>query len=155
MTCGVWAPRGSRPVRQRQAEFGATYVFGAFFPRTGHKVGLLLPHCNTAAMSQFLGEVSGSLSPEDHAVLVLDNAGWHHSKSLVVPANVSLLHQPKYSPEVNGAENVWGFMKRKYLAHQVFADHESMLDAGQIAFNSLTSERVSSLSGRKWAEFGD
>ena len=151
MTCRVWAPVGSRPVRPRQAGFEATYVFGAFFPSSGRKVGLLLPRRDTAAMSMFLAEVSGSLAADEHAVLVLDNAGWHRAKSLKVPPNVSLLYQPRYSPEVNGAENVWGCMKRRWLAHRVFKGHEAVLDAGQAAFNNLTPEMVTSLSNRAWA----
>ncbi|MCC2662255.1 MAG: transposase, partial [Geminicoccaceae bacterium] len=39
-----------------------------------------------------------------HAALVLDGAGWHVGEDLVVPANLTLIRLPPYSPEL-----VWGF----------------------------------------------
>lgn len=42
-------------------------------------------------MSKFLEVLSSEVGPDDHVVLVLDRAGWHMSKGLVVPANVMLL----------------------------------------------------------------
>ena len=39
-----------------------------------------------------------------HAVMALDQAGWHGSKKLTVPNNVSLARLPPYSPELNPAE---------------------------------------------------
>ncbi len=40
-----------------------------------------------------------------HAVLMLDQAGWHMSNHLVVPANITLLPLPPRSPELNPVEN--------------------------------------------------
>jgi hypothetical protein len=34
-------------------------------------------------------------------------AGWHRSKELQVPANIRLIEQPAYSPEVNPVKHVW------------------------------------------------
>ena len=45
--------------------------------------------------------ISAKVKPGNHAVVVLDGAGWHRSKALEVPANVSLLHLPPHSPELN------------------------------------------------------
>jgi hypothetical protein len=49
---------------------------------------LVLPSVNTEAMQVFLDRFPEALAREDHAVMVLDQAGWHGSKSLVVPANI-------------------------------------------------------------------
>ena len=38
---------------------------------------------------------------------LLDQAGWHTSPKLNVPANISLLALPPKSPELNPTENVW------------------------------------------------
>jgi len=35
---------------------------------------------------------------------VLDGAGWHVSNELVVPANLTLIPLPPYSPELNPIE---------------------------------------------------
>ena len=44
----------------------------------------MLPFCNTAAMNLHLAEISGMVSPGKHAVLLLDQAGWHLSGEVSV-----------------------------------------------------------------------
>jgi transposase len=46
--------------------------------------------------------------------MVLDNGAFHKSKALVIPENIGLIFLPPYSPELNPAENIWAFFKRKY-----------------------------------------
>jgi transposase len=52
-----------------------------------------------------------TVAPDRHAVRVLDQAGWHMSARLKVPANITLLALPPKCPELNPAENVWQFMR--------------------------------------------
>jgi hypothetical protein len=47
-----------------------------------------------------------------HAILVLDQAGWHGAKDLKVPSNISLLPLPPRAPELNSQENIWQFMRQ-------------------------------------------
>lgn len=74
---------------------------------------LVLPICNGAAMNLHLQEISANVAPGSHAIVILDQAGWHRSKTLKVPDNISLLPLlpilPK-SPELNPAENTWQFI---------------------------------------------
>ncbi len=65
-----------------------------------------MPHANIEAMNAHLAEISRHVSPGAHAILVLDGAGWHSSASLVVPANITLMPLPPYSPELNPVENL-------------------------------------------------
>ena len=59
---------------------------------------------NTHAMNLHLREISTQVTPGAHAVLICDGAGWHKTGGgLTVPANISLLHLPPYSPELT-----WG-----------------------------------------------
>jgi transposase len=39
--------------------------------------------------------------------MVLDQAGWHDARALHVPASVTLVPLPAYSPELNPVENVY------------------------------------------------
>jgi putative transposase len=75
-------------------------VFAAVAPQTGELFCLILPTANTAMTPLFLAYVSQSLS-EYFIVMQLDQAGWHHSRSLQVPENIRLIAQPAHSPEVN------------------------------------------------------
>ena len=46
-----WARRGTRPVAPQDQRTASTYIFGAICPKAGKAAGLVLPYCNTAAMS--------------------------------------------------------------------------------------------------------
>ena len=46
-------------------------------------------------------------TPGAHAILLLDQAGWHCSGALIVPANITLLPLPSKCPELNPVENIW------------------------------------------------
>ena len=54
-------------------------------PAQGKGAGLVLPRCNSAAMALHLAEIAQTVTPGAHAVLLLDQAGWHLSDKLVVP----------------------------------------------------------------------
>ena len=87
----VWARRGSRPRRRRQNGRESLYVLTATCAASGAAFGLVMPALNTAVVNQFLQEFSRQLAPGVHAVLLWDNAPYHVSGDLVVPANVSLI----------------------------------------------------------------
>jgi len=67
----------------------------------------VLPHVNVEAMTIHLAEISRNVTRGAHAVLVLDQAGWHTSPKLTAPENISLLPLPPYAPELNPVEQVW------------------------------------------------
>src|SRR5215203_1707165 len=81
-----------------------THLFGAVCPERDAGVALVLPEVSTAAMGVFLAELARAVPARTHAVLVLDGAGWHVSEDLAVPANLTLVHPPPYSPELNPVE---------------------------------------------------
>ncbi len=90
----VWAKRGTRPRAPRDTRYQWAYLFGAVCPGRGTAAGLVLPFADTAAMNAHLAEIAATVAPGAHAVLVLDGAGWHGGKDLVVPDNISLLTLP-------------------------------------------------------------
>ena len=92
--------KGSRPTALQQTEYEWVYLFGAVNPRTGDSSALLAPTVNTDYMNHHLRFISEQAGPEVHVVLVLDRAGWHLSKALQVPENITLLPLPPYSPSL-------------------------------------------------------
>jgi len=64
----------------------------------------VLPRCTTEGMTLHLAEISQAVAPEAHALLLVDQAGWHQSKKLVVPANITLVPLPSKAPELNPVE---------------------------------------------------
>ena len=66
----------------------------ALCPERGAGAALVLPACNCDAMQLHLDEIATKVGPGAHAILLLDQAGSHGAKALVVPSNVSLLPLP-------------------------------------------------------------
>jgi transposase len=50
------------------------------------------------------------------SVLLVDQAGWHMSTRLVVPANATIITLPPKCPELNPVENVWQYMRDNRLS---------------------------------------
>jgi hypothetical protein len=61
----------------------------------------ILLSCNTEAMALHLAEIFLAVTPGGHALVLLDQAGWHVSKKLAVPDSITLLPLPPNSPEFN------------------------------------------------------
>ena len=100
-------------------------------------------------------EVAASQSGHGTLVIVLDGAGWHQpGDRLRVPANVSLLQLPSYSPELNPVENVWQYLKQNFLSNRVFGTYDAIVDACCDAWNALMAlpERIRSITQRDWAK---
>jgi DDE superfamily endonuclease len=149
----VWYQKGVRPRGPRQQGFASAYLFGAVCPERGEGVALVLPEVSTAAMNTFLAELSRSLPPGTRAGLVLDGAGWHVSEGLTVPANLTPIPLPPYSPELNPVERVWEYLRDRWLSHRVLAGgYEAVVDAACAAWNALSAEpgRLRSLTSFPW-----
>jgi transposase len=96
-------------------------------------------------MSEFLRRFSATLAADEHAIMVLDGAGWHTSHDLDVPANLTLLRLPPYSPELNPVERIWLYLRERHLSHRVLQDDRAVLDAVCTAWCKLTPQRLRSL----------
>jgi hypothetical protein len=57
---------------------------------------LILPDVNTAGMQMFLDAFAATIAKDEHVALVVDGAGWHGSKTLNVPSNITLVALPPY-----------------------------------------------------------
>ena len=141
----VWARTGSRPTAVKQTRYEWVYLYAAVEPATGESVALLAPNADTGTMNVFLRMLAQELRPGEHAVLILDGAGWHRSKSLVVPGNVTCLLLPPYSPELNPVENLWHYLRSHYLSNRAYRDYDALLDAGGDAWRRLTPELIKSV----------
>ncbi|QXZ82316.1 IS630 family transposase (plasmid) [Rhizobium sp. L51/94] len=106
-----WARRGTRPSAPHDQRTMWAYIFGAICLKKGKGAGLVLPYCDTDAMQQHLDEISLAVDNGAHAVLILDQAGWHTTPKLKIPDNITLMFLPPRSPELNPVENIWQYMK--------------------------------------------
>ena len=86
-----------------------------------------MPFCDTPAMQQHLMEISATVAADAHAILILDQAGWHLARALVVPTNITILPLPPRSPELNPVENLWQFMRDNWLSNRVFKGYDDIV----------------------------
>lgn len=140
--------KGVKPICPFHQVFQTLYLFGAFSPINGDKFVLELPNCDSSNFQIFLNEFAKQ-NPNEFKVIVLDNGAFHKSKSLMIPENIGLIFLPPYSPELNPAENIWAFFKRKYTNKF----HKSLDEVSNFISDtilSLTTETVKSTCGFKY-----
>lgn len=149
-----WARRGTRPQAPHDQRTAWAYIFGAICPAKGKGAGIVMPFCDTEAMQKHLLEISATVAPDAHAVLILDRAGWHLAGALAVPGNITILPLPPRSPELNPVENVWQFLRDNWLSNRVFDDYDDIVAHCCSAWNDLVDQpwRIRSIGRRGWAE---
>jgi transposase len=111
-----------------------------------------MPEVSTQAMQIYLDKLAETIAADEHAVIALDQAGWHGAKSLVVPACMTLLPLPPRSPELNPVERLWLYLKQKFLSHRLLDDYKAIEDAVCLAWQRLIADtgRLTSLTSYPW-----
>ena len=129
-------------------------MLGAVCPADGQAEGLLSPRLNTDVVNIFLQQFSATLADDEHAVMLWDGAGFHTSKRLQVPANITLLQLPPYSPELNPIENLWHYLKSHFWSNRVYADFEALMEAAETAWRKacLDTELMKTVCNAPYAE---
>jgi transposase len=109
----MWAPKGVRPIASNNTKYKWIYVYGFVHPATGKPFWLLMPTVNTVVMNIALAEFAKFANPDGKklVVLLIDGAGWHTSKDLVIPDGILLHPLPPYTPELQPVESAWPLIK--------------------------------------------
>jgi len=150
----VWAQRGSRAWAIRQTKYDWLYVIAAVCPQTGQSVGLLAPTIHAEMINSFFGQFAQEIPPDVHVVMVWDQAGFHISKGVRIPENVTIVSLPAYSPELNPVENLWHYLRSHYWSNRTYADYNELrlaaIDAWQKA--ALNPELIQSVCRASYVE---
>ena len=128
-----------------------SYVYAAVSPHDGTLDSLVLPFVSAEAMSWFLREVSRR-HPDEFLIMILDRAGWHIARDLVVPPHMRLLPLPPYSPQLNPQEHIWDELREKWFTHVVFDSLDAVEDrlVQGLAELERSPAKVASLTGFDW-----
>ena len=104
-------------------------------------------------MNLHLAEISATVAPGPHAVVLLDQAGWHLSAKLLVPSNITLVPLPAKRPALNAIENVWQYIRDNWLSNRVFHSGKNTVDHCCDARNKLIDRPwcIMSIGLRDWA----
>ena len=144
-----WCTKGVRPSVPCHHIREYCYAFGAVEPTTGDRFFLVMPYCNTDCMNVFLEYLSKEY-PNDQILLVCDGAGWHKSKDLKVPGNITLLHIPPYTPEMNPIEQIWKQLRAMGFKNEVFRTLKHVENRLCDTICKLTNDIVVSITARQW-----
>ena len=103
-------------------------------------------------MQAFLEAFAATIRDDEHVALVLDGAGWHASKRLRVPSNITLVRLPPYWPELNPVERVWLYLKQRFLSLRLLNDYKAIVAAASKAWKRLCRQtgRIASLTSYPW-----
>jgi transposase len=149
----AWVPPGVRPLVGSRIEREYSYAYAAVSPHDGALVSLILPEVNAELMSLFLAEVARHYT-RTFLLVVLDGAGWHRAKDLIVPANMRLEPSPARSPELNPAEHLWEEIREKWLGNELFLHQQAVERQVEKGLATLEGDpqRVASLAGFHWIQ---
>lgn len=148
-TC--WAPLGTRPEVKTQMVREYDYVFGAVAPLTGQMDSLVLPRCDTEMTRIFLAEVS-QRHLDQHVLMFMDQAGWHTTKKLKLPHNITIDFLPARSPQCNPQEPVWKVLRRDFLGNRHFNSLAEVSKATAAGLHTLENNQtfLQGLCGFDW-----
>lgn len=111
---------GVRPIVKYQHRFSNTYLYGSYSPLDGDSFVYEINGVSSLIFEAYLNELSKH-RPREAKILIIDNAGFHSTKNIIVPSNIFLVRIPPYSPELNPCEQIWAWMKTRFK-NQVFKD---------------------------------
>jgi transposase len=114
-----WLRKGKQSTVTIKPGYKSLYVYSAVCPKTGDQFPFILPSVNTETMNIYLDKFKEKF-PNNKIILVLDQAGWHRSKELIIPEGFSLEHLPPYSPELNPVERLWRCIRQNFFRNRCF-----------------------------------
>jgi transposase len=113
-----WCPRGVRPPWLVHDRYEWLWLYAAVEPATGRSFFLLLPRVTKEWFARFLAAFAQEVAG-DRVGLVLDGSGSHRA-AIPWPDDVVPLPLPRYSPELNPAEQIFRVLRPK-LSNRIFA----------------------------------
>jgi transposase len=144
-----WCPRGVRPPWLVHDRYEWLWLYAAVEPATGRSFFLLLPRVTKEWFGRFLAAFAQEVGAE-RVGLVLDGSGSHRA-AIPWPDTLVPLPLPRYSPELNPAEQLFRVLRPK-LANRIFATlaelEEAIITHLQPYWEQPT--RVQQLTGYAW-----
>jgi len=115
---------------------------------------LLSPYIDARIVNIFLRQFGKQLPDDVHAVLIWDQAGFHKSKELLVPGNISIIELPAYSPELNPVENLWQYFRSHYWSNRSYNGYDDLRGSAVEAWQkaALDGELIKSVCRARYVE---
>ena len=114
----------------------------------------MAPYLNTDSVNAFFIEFEKEIKPDVHVIMIWDRAGFHTSNNVRVPENVTLIHLPAYSPQLNPIEKLWQYLRKHYWSNRVYADYDALRGAAIESWQEtcLDIGKIKSICRTKYVE---
>ncbi len=101
-------------------------------------------------MNLYLETLSESLKEKNReALIIMDGAGWHKSKDLLIPPNIRIELLPPYCPELNPVERLWRYVKDHTIKNRVFKNLKEIEDVVCNFIKDLSCGEIFSICGQE------
>ena len=105
-----------------------TAAMGMVCPRTGQFFAIETSHSDVETFQAFLDEAAKMIDfQRTKNILILDNATWHHRKTLRWNG-WQPKYLPPYSPDLNPIERIWLVMKANWFNNYVCKNVDQLID---------------------------
>jgi len=146
----VWTFRGQRAEVPAAGTNRRLCVYGALNWASGQVHYLVHPRKNAWQFNGFLRQLLEA-KRDRFVVLVLDHASYHTTRATLDlltehEDHIFVLWLPKYSPELNAIEGLWGYVKKTALNNYFFGTVERLEAAIDAAFLHLNQHPETTLS---------
>lgn len=137
--------KGVKPIVTYKHAFLNTYLYGCFSPINGASFVWEIEGVNSEIFEAYLAEFAKQ-EPDELKIILIDNAGFHSTKSIDIPENIVLINIPAYTPELNPAEKIWQFIKEKFK-NIIFKNMEELKQwLWDTVKNQLNKENIKSIT---------
>ena len=140
VTGRCWGLRGKRQRVTVVTGYTFFYLYAGISPVTGDSYILYLPWVNTDIMNLYLRYMSAAYA-DKQLLLIMDQAGWHKSKDLVIPSNIQIAYLQAYSPELNPTEKLWQLLRKKVCRNRMFDSENDLMNALTDVLQEMSNER--------------
>ena len=115
----VWTVEGEQPIAGVKHQYKWLWLYGFVHPESGETYWWLLPWVNTQLFNRVLADLAREFQwgENKRVLMVVDQAGWHMAKDVVIPEGIHLFELPSHSPELQPAERLWP------LTNEIVANH--------------------------------
>lgn len=146
----MWTFRGVRAEVPAAGTNRKICVYGTLNYKTGQAHYLTHAQKNASHFNEFLKRLLDARR-DRFVVLVIDNARYHVTRATLEiltehEEHIFVVWLPKYSPELNAIEGLWGYLKKSALNNYFFGTVESLEKAIDEAFCELNQHPETTLS---------
>jgi transposase len=145
ITGKVLTAKGIKPIGNYQWVYEYLWLYGLIEAETGESFFYEFSHLDSTCMECFL-ELFSQQYPHDLHIIQLDNGPLHQSFQMSIPANIILVFQPPYSPELNPIERLWEEIKKE-LRWLIFNNLDELREQIKKILNNLSESTIKSLGG--------